>query len=350
MGPIEVDGVSIGEGHPTFVVAEAGNNHNGDLDIAKDLVDVAAEAGADAVKFQTARAEREYVRDSGTADYLQDRRSIFEIVESLEMPYEWIGELNNYSKQRGLLFMSTPFDERSVDELESYVPAYKIASYTVPHHQFLEYVASKGKPVIFSSGAQTLDEVGEALSVLRSAGLDDVVVLQCVAAYPTPLTEINLKIIETFREEFDVQSGLSDHTTDPTTAPAAAVALGATVVEKHITLDKSMEGPDHQYALEPDELAQMVTAIRNTDAALGSAEKTVLDVEQELYDIARRRIQAARDISPGEEITEDCVAILRPGKRKNGVDPKHLPQIIGAHAKNPIPKGDGITWQDLART
>jgi N-acetylneuraminate synthase len=347
MDQLQIGDRPVGRSQPTFVVAEAGNNHNGDFDTAKQLVEVAAEAGADAVKFQTGRAERTYVENSGGVDYLDEDKSIYETVKELEMPYEWIPELADYADEQGIVFLSTPFDERSTDELDPYVPAYKIASYTMSHHLFLEYVASKDKPVVLSTGTHTLEEVREAVSVLREAGQENIVLLQCVAAYPTPLEGINVRVVETLREEFDVPSGLSDHTTHPSAAPAAAAALGAAVVEKHFTLDKSMEGPDHEFALEPDELERMVTAIRNTDAALGTPEKKIYDAERELYDFARRGIQASRDIESGEEITEDAVSVLRAGKRQRGLEPKYFDDVIGSTAASPVPKWDGIDWDDL---
>jgi N,N'-diacetyllegionaminate synthase len=347
MAEFDINGRPVGEGEPTFVIAEAGSNHNGDLDLAKELIDVAVDAGADAVKFQTFRAEDLYVEDSGPVDYLEDDRSIYDLIESMEMPYEWIPDLHEHCRERDILFMSTPFDERSADELAEYVPAWKVASYTSSHVPFLRHLAKTDKPVIMSTGAHELSEVRESVGVLQDAGVSGLALLQCVASYPTPLDDINVRVVETLREEFGVPSGLSDHTLDPVTAPAASVALGASVVEKHFTLDRTMEGPDHEFALEPEELDAMVSAIRNTERALGSGEKRVLDVEAELYDKARRRIQAVRDIEAGDELTEADVEILRPGKREAGLHPKFYSEVIGRTAARPVTKGDGIQWSDL---
>ncbi|MFC7058371.1 N-acetylneuraminate synthase family protein [Halovenus salina] len=338
----------IGPDEPTFVIAEAGSNHNGDIETAKELIDVAADAGADAVKFQTFRAEDMYVEESGEAEYLEDERSLYEIIEDMEMPYEWIPELYEYCKEQGVCFMSTPFDERSADELEAYVPAFKIASYTMSHHPFLEHLASMDKPIIMSTGAHEMAEVAESVDTLDSVGFDELVLLQCVAAYPTPLELINVRVVETLREEFGVPTGLSDHTLDPTTAPSTAVTLGASVVEKHFTLDKSMEGPDHQFALEPDELDVMVDAIRKTESVLGTGHKEVIEVEQELHDIARRRIHAARDINEGEIITEENIAVLRSGKREPGLKPKFYHEILGTTATTALGENDGISWDDIS--
>lgn len=337
----------VGLDAPTFVIAEAGSNHNGDLDIAKELIDVAADAGADAVKFQTFRAEELYVEDSGDADYLDDDRSIYEIIESMEMPYEWIPELHDYCQDQGVQFMSTPFDEHSAAELEEFVPAWKVASYTSSHIPFLEHLATTEKPIIMSTGAHELKEVEESVSALRDAGVTDFILLQCVAAYPTPLSEINVRVVDTLQERFDAFAGLSDHTLDPVTAPSAAVALGASVIEKHYTLDKSMEGPDHEFALEPDELNRMVTAIRDTETTLGTGDKQVLEVEEELYEKARRSIHAVDDIAAGELITEENIAVLRPGEREMGLPPKFYDEILGKTVTNNVTKGTGIQWDHI---
>lgn len=337
----------IGPDEPTYVIAEAGSNHNGDLKIAKELIDVAADAGADAVKFQTFRAENMYVQESGEVEYLDDERSIYEIIESMEMPYEWIPELYEYCHERGVDFLSTPFDEQSAAELEEYVPAWKVASYTSSHVPLLEHLAETDKPILMSTGAHELDEIAESVSALRDAGVSDLVVLQCVAAYPTPLSDINVCVVETLQQEFDVSSGLSDHTLDPVTAPSAAASLGAAVVEKHFTLDKTMEGPDHQFALEPDQLARMVSAIRDTETALGTGEKHVLEVEEELYEKARRAVHAVRDIEAGDEFTTENVNVLRPGEKDAGLDPKFYDEILGETATRDVQKGDGIQWDHV---
>lgn len=347
MKRISLNGREVGEGEPTFVIAEAGSNHNVDLDIAKELIDAAAKAGADAVKFQTFRAKNLYVEESGEADYLNDDRSLYDIIESLEMPYDWIPELHDYCRENGLYFMSTPFDRRSAEELKEYLPAFKIASYTLSHHPFLEELADMGKPLMLSTGAHDLDEVTEAVDALRDHGMEDIVLLQCVAAYPTPLQSINVKVVETLREEFGTLTGLSDHTQDPVTAPAAAVAIGASVVEKHFTLDREMEGPDHVFALEPDELEEMVMAIRKTERSLGDGEKEVQEVERELHQIARRGIHAVEEIQPGDIITKENIEVLRSGKQEQGLPPKHYEKVLGKKAMTKIPKSKGIKWEFL---
>ncbi|QCC46946.1 N-acetylneuraminate synthase family protein [Halobellus limi] len=347
MSGFEIGDRKIGPNEPTYIIAEAGSNHNGDLEIAKELIDVAADAGADAVKFQTFRAEDMYVEESGEVEYLDDDRSIYEIIESMEMPFEWIPKLHEYCHERGVQFLSTPFDERSAEKLEEFVPAWKVASYTSSHIPFLEHLAKTDKPIIMSTGAHELEEVAESVGVLREHDVSDLVLLQCVAAYPTPLSDINVRVVKTLQEEFDVLSGLSDHTLDPVIAPSAAVALGATVVEKHFTLDKSMEGPDHQFALEPNELDQMVSAIRGTETAIGGSEKSVLNVEKELYEKARRAIHAVNNIEKGDRFTSENINILRPGEQKAGLHPKFYDEILDETASRNVEKGDGIHWDDV---
>jgi len=198
-----------------------------------------------------------------------------------------------------------------------------------------------------STGAHELAEVRESVEVLESAGVSGLALLQCVAAYPTPLEDINVRVVETLADEFEVPVGLSDHTLDPVTAPAAAVALGANVIEKHITLDKSMEGPDHQFALEPDQIAEMVAAIRDTEAALGTGEKYVLDVESELHDKARRAVHAVDDITAGEELTDENMKVLRPGEQDAGLHPKFYNELLGKTAARDIQRSAGLQWDDI---
>jgi len=347
MSPVSINGHALGENETTYVIAEAGSNHNGNLETAKRLVEVAADAGADAVKFQVFRAENVYVKESGTTDYLGDERAIYDIISELEMPYEWIPKLHSHCERHGVDFMASATDEQSIDAISEYVPAFKIPSYTMTHYELLEYVAQKELPVIMSTGAHRFEEIVEAVEQIKESGVTEPVVLHCVAAYPTPLDSIHVRVVERIREEIGVLSGLSDHTVAPTAAPSAAVALGAAVVEKHFTLDRSMEGPDHDTSLEPDELAQMVTSIRETETVLGTAERPVYDVESELHDIARRRIHATDDIAEGERLTRENTAILRSGKRESGLHPKHYSKILGQQVRRSIDSGEGITCDDI---
>lgn len=369
---MQIGGHDVGGDNPTYVIAEAGSNHDGELEQAKQLVDVAADAGADAVKFQTFRAETMYVEDAGTvggggegsgetgneengngeragseSEEGTDEQSLYDLVAEMEMPYDWIPELRDHCERRGLDFLSTPLDERAVDELDQHVPAFKVASSTLSHHPFLRYVASKGKPIVASTGAHDLDDVREALGVLRDAGAEEVALLHCVSSYPTPLDEANVRAVATLADEFDVPVGFSDHTLDPTVAPCAAVALGAAVVEKHFTLDRSLSGADHGFALEPDELDRMISAIRDTEAALGTGEIAVQDAERDWYESARRTVHATRDLDAGHRITDEDVAVLRSGEREKGLEPKHYDEIVGATTAREISADDGITWEDV---
>jgi N-acetylneuraminate synthase len=338
----------VGKGERLFVVAEAGSNHDGKLEQAKELIKVAAEAGADAVKFQTFEAEKLYVKKAGNADYLKSPKSIFKIIKDLEMPYEWIAELGEYCRKASIIFLSTPYDEESADKLdEAGVPAYKISSYNVTHLPFLKYIARKGKPIILSTGASDLGEVREALETIYAQENEEVILLQCTASYPAPLEHINLKVMGTFEQAFQVPVGTSDHSRDPFIVPFAATALGANMIEKHFTIDNSLSGPDHQFAIEPDELKAMIKGIRGVEKALGSSMKEVTDIEKELYEFAKVRIHAIKDVKRGEVLTEKNIAILRSGKMNPGLAPKFWDSILGKKVTRDIKKYEGITWEDF---
>jgi N-acetylneuraminate synthase len=325
-----------------YVIAEAGSNHNGEWDLAERLVDVAADAGADAVKFQLFRAERLYPRNAGHADYLHVDTDIYDIVARMEMPEEWLPRLASHCTERGIDFLVTPFDEYSADVIEPYVPAYKIASYELTHEPLVRHVASKGKPMIVSTGAATLDEVGEALAAARDAGAQDVVLLQCTAAYPASLEAMNVASLRDLHERFGVPVGLSDHSADPVIAPVLAVAFDAQVIEKHFTTDRSLPGPDHSFALEPEELRRLVRAVRDAEIARGDARKQVHPQEEELRAFARRSVFAARDIAAGELIDSDALAVLRHGKRGEGLPPSALSSLIGRRASRAIAAGSPV--------
>ena len=311
-------------------------------------MNAAVEAGADPVKFQTFRAAEMYVEDSGTVEYLDDSRPIDEIIEAMEMPYEWIPELHAYCTERAIDFLSTPFDPRSAAELEPYVPAWKVASYTASHLPFLRELAATGKPIIMSTGAHTIEEIAESVAALAEADVAGLVLLHCVAAYPTPLEAINVRTMQLLAERFDVPVGLSDHTTDPVTAPTAATALGAAVIEKHFTLDRMMNGPDHQFALEPEELTAMVKSIRASETALGEQQLGVINNEQELRKRAVRRLFSARTLEKGHVLTQDDLLILRPGHQKSGIPASDYNQVIGKKIRKNIAKKTPIERNDLS--
>jgi len=336
----------IGEGEPCFIVAEAGSNHNGSLDQALAIIDAAKGAKADAVKFQNFIADKLYPHNAGTADYLPVKQPIYDIIKSMEMPIEWIPILADYCKVKDLVFFSSPFDEESADKLEPYVQVYKIASYEITHAPLIRHVARKRKPMILSTGTANLSEVRQALEWCRAEGNDQVVFLQCTASYPAPPSSLNIRALVTMRETFGVPTGLSDHSRDPIVGPVTAIALGAKVIEKHFTLSNRLPGPDHAYAVEPDEFAAMVTAIRNSEQALGDGKKVLQPVERELHQFARRSIYAIRSIRKGEKFTTQNIAVLRSGKLAAGLAPNQWEKVLGQTAKRDIAKGSPIEARD----
>lgn len=362
---LNVAGKKIGDGNPMFITAEAGSNHNGKIDLAKKLIDATSEAGADAVKFQLFRADKLYVPTAGSADYLKNKRSVYDILKEMEIPYEWLGELKDYAGDRNLIFYAAAFDEDSADVLEKAgVPAYKITSYTVTHIPLVEHTAKKGKPILMSVGLASYGEIEEALEACRKNGCNEVALMHCVTKYPAPLEYSNLRVIRTLSQAFGLPTGLSDHTADAVLAPETTALLGGSLIEKHLTLDRKMQGPDHAYAIEPAELKQMVSAIRAAEKlsekerekrlkekarqkVLGSPIKRVTPIEKELYAFARTRIFAIKDITKGERVTKENARVLRPGKNPPGLEPKYWNIVENRQAVRPIKKYAPITWDDL---
>ena len=313
----EIAGRKIGPGHPCFVIAEAGVNHNGDLELAKQLVDVATAAGADAVKFQTFKAERMVSAAAPKAEYqLQTTdasESQLEMLQRLELSPDFHRQLWVYCQERGLMFLSTPSDEISADLLDDLgVAAFKIPSGEVTNWPFLQHVAGKGKPMIISTGMANLAEVYDAVGVVRDAGCDRFALLHCVSNYPANASDVNLRAMATMAAAFGVPVGYSDHTTG-IEVPLAAVALGACVIEKHFTLDRSMPGPDQPTSLEPEELVAMVAGIRKVEVALGNGRKEPAASEAGTAAVARKSLVAARDIPAGTLLTEELITSKRPG-------------------------------------
>lgn len=335
----------IGAGAPVFIVGEAGVNHNGDLGLARRLVDVAAEAGADAVKFQTFRSEALVSRNAPKAAYQRETtgagESQREMLARLELTLDQHAEIREHCAKRGILFFSTPFDELSADALETLgVALFKLPSGEITNLPFLRHVASKRKPIILSTGMSTLAEVAQAVAAIREAGDPPLALLHCVSAYPAPASEMNLRAMDTLRERFGCPVGLSDHTLGIEVA-AAAVARGATIVEKHFTLDKRLPGPDHLASLEPGELARLVRAIRTVEAALGDGEKRPMPSEMDTRRVARKSLVTARPIRAGEKLTADLVAIKRPG---TGISPADLPRVLGRTVRRDLAADEMIDW------
>jgi N-acetylneuraminate synthase/N,N'-diacetyllegionaminate synthase len=338
----------IGEGKPCFIVAEAGVNHNGDIHLAKKLIDAAKNAGADAVKFQAFKAEKIATIYAEKADY-QTRnagkdKSQLAMLKKLELDEKDIGELYNYAQKNNIIFLSSAFDRESIDLLNDLgVSAFKIASGEITNLPLLKYVAKKKKPIILSTGMSTLDEVEQAVKVIRENGTKDIVLLHCVTSYPARKEDVNLRAIETLRREFKLPVGFSDHTLG-VTIPIAAAALGAVLIEKHFTLDKSLPGPDHKASLEPNELTEMVTAIRDVEKALGNGVRRLTEEEREIRKKVRRSIVAKEEILKGTIITESMLDFKRPG---TGIEPKHLDRVIGRRTKKDIMPDELIAFKNL---
>ena len=325
----------------TLIIAEAGVNHNGDIKLAKQLIDAAADSGADYVKFQTFSADRIVTKSADKAEYQKkfsdSSESQYEMLKRLELSVEMHLELIEHCEQRLIKFLSTGFDIKSVDLLVGLgLNLLKIPSGEITNLPFLRYTGSLGLPVILSSGMSTMKEIGDALSILEQTGLrrDKITVLHCTTEYPTPMDEVNLRAMNNIRNTLGVAVGYSDHTVGIEVS-IAAVALGASVIEKHFTIDRSLPGPDHKASLEPIELGEMVKAIRNVEVALGSDVKRPTNSEIKNMRIARKSILAGRKIEVGEILSASNLVVKRPG---DGVSPMHWDQLIGQIAsRNYLP-------------
>lgn len=354
---LDITGTYFRKGR-VFVIAEAGSNWRSgtparDNAMGRALIDVAVEAGADAVKFQTYRPETVYVANAGASDYLSDagiKEDISDIFADLAMPYELVEALATYAKSKGILFMSTAFSPQDFEAVDPHVDVHKVASYEISHPDLIRLAAESGKPTIMSTGASVDADIAWAVDQFRRHGGKDLCVLQCTAKYPAPVSALNLKTIDYLARRFRVTAGLSDHSRDPIIGPVCAVARGARVVEKHYTLDNRLPGPDHAFAATPSELIAMTAAVRAAESSLGTGVKEVLPEEQELAGYARRGLQAIRDIEPGTPLVkDDTIAVLRPGQQRLGLHPKHLDRLAGKKATRKISLGDGVQegdWQE----
>ena len=343
---IQVEDKSIGAGAPVFIIAEAGVNHNGDLAMAKRLIDVAVAAGADAVKFQSFKAEVLVTATAPKAEYQTQTTPVaesqLEMLRKLELSNDHHEQLSAYCRQSGILFLSTPFDEESADLLDALaVPVFKISSGDLTNSPLLEHVAKKQKPVILSTGMADLADVRDAVETLNAAGCDKIVLLHCVSDYPADPADVNLRAMQTMRETFNVPVGFSDHTHGLEVALAAA-ALGASVIEKHFTLDRTLPGPDHRASLEPDELNRFVSGIRTVESSLGNGEKVPTAREIETATVARRSIVATQTIPAGTIVERNMIATKRPG---TGLPPARLNSIAGRKTRIEIPAGTLLTME-----
>jgi N-acetylneuraminate synthase/N,N'-diacetyllegionaminate synthase len=377
MKKIRIANRLVGEGEPCFVIAEAGVNHNGDIKLAKKLVDEAKKAGADAIKFQTWKTEEIVCKKVPKPLYQKGTwgQSQFEMLKKLELSDEEFEQLAEYSKKVGIIFLSTPEGQKCVDLLEKLnVPAFKVGSADLTNHPHLAYVAKKGKPIILSTGMATLEEVREAVEVIKRSGNDEIILLHCTSLYPTKIEDTNLLAMITLRRKFDLPVGYSDHTTS-IGVPIVATLLGASVLEKHLTLNRELPGPDHKASLEPHEFREMVRGIRLAERTpvvidkleerlqkisrevnierevlekiriiLGSPIKKPVAAEKEMITLARKYIVAKKEIQRGSIITLDMLSIKRSG---DGIAPKYLNKIIGKKARVDIKKDEPITFEKV---
>ena len=339
----------VGPGQPTYVIAEISANHHQSFDRAVELIHLAHKSGADAVKLQT------YTADTLTLDSHQphfkiqsgtvwDGASFYELYQQASTPWHWQPELKNVANQLGLDLFSSPFDSTAVDFLESMnVPAYKIASFEIIDVPLLRKVASTHRPVIVSTGMATTSEIEQAVKTLRDHGCDQVALLKCTSAYPAPLESMNLQTIPDLAFRFQVPIGLSDHTLDHQ-ASVISVALGACIVEKHITLSRDEQGPDSSFSLEPHEFAEMVSAIRSAEKTIGCVHYGPTDSDKNNRAF-RRSLFAIRDIQSGEPFTEENVRSIRPGQ---GLEPVYLDEVLKSNAAEEIPRGTPLTWRHVA--
>ncbi len=344
MTDVKIGRRRVGDGQPCFIVAEIGSNHDQDYDKALRLIDAAAEAGVDAVKFQTFRAAQHYSRRTPGFSYL-DGQDTFALIESLELDRSWQAGLLQHANDRGVEFFSSPCDTEALSELDALgVPTHKLASFDLPDTGLVAAMARTGKPIVLSTGMATWMDIQLALDAMADEGNDQVILLQCTSLYPAPPALANLRAMSAMRAAFGTLVGYSDHTMGDHVS-LAAVALGACFIEKHFTLDRAATGPDHPFATEPKELTDMVRRIRDVESALGDGRKSGPRVEEaEMAEKGRRSLHARVDIPAGSAIEDEMLVVKRPGL---GISPSLRPQVIGRHAGRLIEQDEWITWDAL---
>lgn len=346
---ITIGNTSIGENYPCFIIAEAGVNHNGDLDLAKQLIIAAKQAGADCVKFQTFKAENIVLEIAPKADYqlhtTDPEESQFDMLKKLEMDFDNFAEMMRCCEENEILFLSTPYNKADVDLLDNLgVKAFKLASMHLVEPHFLQYVARKGKPLILSTGMSTMADIDEALRAIRETGNDQIITLQCTTNYPSKLEDANLLAMQSFMDVFGCEVGYSDHT-QGNTACVVATGLGARVIEKHFTLDRSLPGPDQSSSSTPAEFTELVKVIREAEMVRGTSYKEPSPIEVTNARGMRRSIVAERIIPVGTIITEEMLAFKRPA---TGIPVKNIDLILGKRARNDIPENSQLKWSDLS--
>ncbi len=345
---IKIGDFTVDNHSKTFIIAELSANHGHDINIAKKTIKAAKESGADAIKVQTYTADtltincdNEYFKlDSGT---IWDGRTLYDLYSEAYTPWEWQKELMEYAKSIGLLFFSTPFDKTAVDFLEELeVPVYKVASFEIMDIPLIEYIASKGKPMIMSTGVASLSDIEEAVDACKRMGNNQIILLKCTSAYPAKSEDANLNTIPNLKDTFGVEAGVSDHTLG-ITVPVVSIALGAKVIEKHFILDKSIGGPDSSFSLEPHEFKQMVNSVRDAEKALGKVDYSMNEKKKNSR-ILGRSLFVVKDIKAGEAFTEENVRSIRPS---NGLAPKYYDSIIGKTAIKNIDRGTPLEWKHI---
>ena len=338
----------ISKHSPVFIIAEAGVNHNGDLELAKQLVREAKNCGADCVKFQTFKATRVATKQAPKANHqlktTDPGESQVDMLKKLEMPEEAYKKIIQCCQENEIIFLSTPYNIEDVDFLDQLgVPGFKLASISAAEPWFADYVAKKDKPIILSTGMATLGEVDETVSAILETGNDQMILLQCTTNYPSRNEDTNLRAMQTMRDTFEVLVGYSDHTQNDT-ACIVSVALGATVIEKHFTLDKALSGPDHLTSYEPKEFTRLVGRIRDAEKVLGSTRKEPCKIEKKNAVGMRRSIVSSQDISAGSYITDNMLTFKRPAK---GLAPRYFEEVLGKKARRDIQADSHIKWSDL---
>jgi len=335
-------------GDKTFIIAEMSANHGHDINIAKDTIKAAKEAGADAIKLQTYTADTITIDSDNelfrlTQGTIWDGRTLYDLYKEAYTPWEWHEELMNYAAELGIICFSSPFDKSAVDLLESLnVPAYKVASFEITDIPLIEYIASKGKPILISTGIATIGEIHEAVQACRKMGNDQIILLKCTSSYPAKIEDANLLTIPNLKETFGVEVGLSDHTLG-VTVPVVSVALGAKVIEKHFILDKSIGGPDASFSLDKEEFKLLVRSVREAEKSLGRVDYDMTEKKQKSREFSRS-LFVVRDIAKGERFTEENVRSIRPGY---GLAPKFSDQVYGAVATEDIPRGTPLQWKHI---
>ena len=334
----------------TFIIAELSANHGGKISIAKETIKAAKEIGADAIKLQTYTADTltldcdkdDFIIKGGT---LWDNKKLYDLYKEAYLPWEWHQELFDYAREIGIDIFSSPFDKSAVDFLEQFNPsAYKIASFEITDYELIRYTASKGKPIIISTGIATIDEIQDAVDICKAEGNNDIILLKCTSAYPAALEDANLMTIPNLAETFGVISGFSDHTLG-TTAPVVAVTLGAKIIEKHFILDKSIGGADADFSLDKEEFADMIRSVRDTERLLGKVDYSMTEKKKKSRQFSRS-LYVAEDIKKGKVFTEENIRSVRPGY---GLHPKYLRDILGKKVAISLTRGTALKWEMIIK-